>query len=142
MAFEMDFTEVRDRPPLQFKVDGDVFYAAPIAPAGALQDMAALGQLGKEGKVVEMMAKLDTFLYMVILPESVERFKERLRSPTEPITQTQVTKIVQWLMQEYAGRPTEPASSSQTGQVATGTSSMGGAPQAESPSDVWNSVSS
>jgi hypothetical protein len=140
----MDFSDPDERKePIPFTLDGpgsETFYATPVAPAGALQDMAAIGDLAREQKIPQMLAKLDGLLDMILLEESGARFKGRLRSPGQPVTQQKLMKIIRWLMEQYTGRPTEPASSSATGQVATGPSSTDGASPTESTSTVWDSV--
>lgn len=143
MSFIMDFSDPNaNKPPIQFTMDGDTFNAAPLCPAGALQDMAAMGQMAQSKNIGAMLDKLDSFLTMVLLPESAERFRARMRNPQKPVTQQQLTKLVGWLMQEYTGRPTEPASSSQTGQVEMPMSSTDGASLTGSPGNVWDSVTS
>lgn len=141
MSFVMDFSDPDSgKPPVPFTIDGETFYVAPAAPAGALQDMARIGELAKQERMAEMLTMFNGFLSMVLMPESLERFTARMRDPQKPITQAQLTKIVKWLMEHYAGRPTEPASSSQTGQGTTGTSSTDGASPEASTSSVWDSV--
>jgi hypothetical protein len=68
------------------------------------------------------------FLDQVLLPESAQRFADRLRSVTEPIDLYQVQDVLRFLIGRYSGRPTEPSLSSQNGHDGTTTSSTAGAP--------------
>ena len=117
-----DFTEDTN-PPIPFKIDDDVFYAVGDPPAGALLDLAELASLGDNpGKAIKAVAD---FLDTVLLPSSAELFASRMRNPQKPIKQTQLMRIIQWLVQQYGGgRPTVPASPLQGGQASTGPSTM------------------
>jgi hypothetical protein len=139
--FVVDLSEP-DRPtkPLPFTMEGDTFYAAPVAPANALRDLAKMAEYSKTNDVSAMMDGIDKFIGMVLLPESAELFNHRLGSPDKPITQAQLGRLVQHLVKEYSGRPTEPASSSATGQVNIGPSSTDTPSHpAQDPSNVWGS---
>lgn len=146
-----DFTRERSTAPIEFKIDGDVFQAVAtlnadqkihaislvnalgaaqldglalgnIDPANASQrDVERARSIAQEADkaVGEVMNLLDELL----LPQSAERFAERMKSKTEPIELEQVFEIFQWLIGEYGDRPTSPLSSSSNGHSGTGTSS-------------------
>lgn len=112
MADELqDFTE-EDRPtePIRFKINDDVFEAAPVLPAGVSHDFALMQTLDPAAQVVLLGHILEAFL----LPESALRFATRLRDPEQPITNQQVGKVIAWLVSQYGQRPTMPASLSST----------------------------
>ena len=117
-----DFTEEID-PPKPFKIDGDVFYAVGAPPAGALLDLAELANMGEDP--AKALGSVASFLDTILLAESAQKFAQRMRDPENPITQKQLMRILQWLIQEYGNRPTVPASSSQGGQASTGTPTTG-----------------
>lgn len=122
-----DFTEDAV-PPIPFKIDDDIFYVVGSPPAGALLDLADLAQLGEDpGKAI---GAIGSFLDSILLPASAQLFSSRMRNPEKPIRQTQLMKILQWVIQVYGGgnRPTVPASPSQAGQVSTGPSTTGTVP--------------
>lgn len=121
----------RARKALRFRVDGDVFEAAPALPmleALALADvqkhLAATTDPGDRARVV-----VDIF-GKVLLSSSLERFTERLSSREAPIDAAQFGDIIRWLFAEYGGRPTPQPSDSPNGSPSPdgGTSSTGAPP--------------
>lgn len=99
-----DFTRVQTgREPVQFTIDGDTFHAVPLAPGGAMLDMAAV----QDGTNSEKVRAISEFLDMVLTEESAVLFAARLRDKKRPITLDQATEVVVWLVEEaYTDRPT------------------------------------
>ena len=62
---------------------------------------------------------------MVLLPESNALFQKRLEDLENPIGLEQAGSVIEWLLEHYGMRPTEPSSDSSTGPVspASGTNS-------------------
>lgn len=124
-----DFTRKRKR--LVFRIDDDIFEAAPALPG------KTLGTFAKRFSDIEKTPidqQLDVFadaLGLVLLPESNARFQKRLADLEQPIELEQASDVVAWLMEEYGHRPTQPSSPSSTGQLspASGTSSTDAQPQ-------------
>jgi len=112
------------KPPKKFRIDDDVFECAPELPAGASTFLVKMSRAGD----MERVAMLGDFLDMIVLPESAERFAARMISPKEPITISQLLKVIEFLMETYTGRPTQPSSSSADGLTPTGLSLMDGLP--------------
>lgn len=134
-----DFTF--DRPEnLQFKINDDIFYAVPRVGGAFIREIieetTSLGNIAGSGadqvsqesvnKLQSYTGKVMTFLDMVLLPESQQRFAERLRSVDEPIELTQVYQVYNWLISEYSKRPTQPLLSSSNGHSGTGASLTAG----------------
>jgi hypothetical protein len=111
----MDFSSPRKS--LPFKVDGDLFEAAPdIAAELAIEFMDVSNQLDETNATPEQqIAVLHAMFNMVLFPESAERFIARLRDPENPIGYEKVNRIVKWLFESYGLRPTEPDASSSSG---------------------------
>lgn len=111
----MDFSSPRKS--LKFKVDDDVFEAAPdIAAELAIEFMDLTNKIDETSATSdEQISILHSMFKMVLLPDSATRFIGRLRSPERPIGYGKINKIITWLFGEYGLRPTESDSSSSTG---------------------------
>lgn len=137
-----DFTRKRKR--LQFRIDDDVFEAAPALPGKTL---AAFATRFADIEKTPVAQQLDVFadaLSLVLLPESNARFQKRLDDLTSPIELEQASDVIAWLMGEYGHRPTEPSSDSSAGpsSPASGTSSTDGQqPQASTPATFLQTAS-
>lgn len=113
----MDFSSGRRS--LKFRVDDDIFEAAP--------DIAAELALDYGDKVDRLTSGDDTtsaddqrdiihaLFRMVLFPESADRFIARLSDQRNPIGHQKIIKITQWLFEEYGLRPTESDTASSTG---------------------------
>jgi len=124
-----DFSRKRKR--LTFRIDDDIFEAAPALPGKTL---GAFATRFADIEKVPVAQQLDVFaeaLGLVLLPESNARFQKRLSDLEQPIELEQASDVVAWLMEEYGHRPTQPSSPSSTGlpSPASGTSSTDAQPQ-------------
>lgn len=122
--------------PLEFDIDGEVFYASPVMPADLVLQ---LGDLGTETNVRAKAEAAMGILDQVLLPESAVRFAERMKGGERPLTVLDATGIINWLVSEHyaPARPTEGASPSQPGSSQPGTPSTDGAPpEASTPSPL------
>lgn len=114
-------------PPIPFKIDGEMFYAVGSQPASLIFDLAAMSEGGQD-----MNTQVKTFTTLIqgmLVPESFERLKAKMRDPLNPLSWAQMMKLIEWLMERYGNRPTTPASSSPQPSVATNLTSTVGAPQ-------------
>lgn len=111
----MDFSSPRRV--LKFRVDEDVFEAAPdIAAELALDYADKVEKLTGDGTSMAQQKEIIHSLFrMVLFPESAERFIERLSDQQRPIGQQKIANITRWLFEEYGLRPTESDSVSSTG---------------------------
>jgi len=105
-----------------FDIDGEAFTAIGTAPAGPLLDVAAAHD---DERIAMMMAFLDG----VLVPESAERFAARLRSTDNPIDAQTLGEVVEYLVEVYSRRPTQPGEPSPNGDSTTGTSLTVAAPR-------------
>lgn len=121
----MDFSSPRRS--IKFRVDDDVFEAAPDIPAELALDYAEKAeQLAGSDSTYETQKEVIHALFrMVLFPESADRFIARLSDRRNPIGQAKIARITKWLFEEYGLRPTEPDSASFTGSASldAGTSS-------------------
>lgn len=111
----MDFSSPRRS--LKFRVDEDVFEAAPdIAAELALDYADKVEQLsGDDATMAQQKEIIHSLFRMVLFPESADRFIARLSDQRRPIGQQKIAKITQWLFEEYGLRPTGSDSASSTG---------------------------
>jgi hypothetical protein len=108
---------VRDFTPaervIRFRIRGETFEAAPDLPAMVAIQLAELAEKKDEsesqGKVFADMFRL------LLLPESAERFIERMSDLQRPISIRMINDIMPWLMEEYGLRPTTAPSDSSGG---------------------------
>jgi hypothetical protein len=111
----MDFSSPRKS--LPFRVDGDLFEAAPdVAAELAIEFMDLSEKVNDTDSTVEdQIALLRAMFKMVLFPDSAERFIARLRDPVKPIGYEKVNRIIKWLFESYGLRPTESDSPSSSG---------------------------
>lgn len=123
----------RNRPRVQFEIDGDLFIAASGLPAGTLAEFGVRYADAASDKGIEQQFKsLSGVLSLVLLPDSYKLFGERLHDRERPIDLDQLNDVIVWLLEQYGLRPTVQSSVSSNGSQgqAHGTSSTGGAPAA------------
>ena len=118
-----DFSRKRER--LNFRIDDDIFEAATALPGRTLSRFAARFANVENTPVDKQLDAFADALGMVLLPESNARFQKRLEDLEHPIELEQASDVIQWLLERYGLRPTEPSSPSSTGpsSPASGTSS-------------------
>lgn len=123
----------RNRPRIQFEIDGDLFTAASGLPAGTLAEFGVrYADAASDKGIEEQFESLSGVLSLVLLPDSYKLFGERLHDRERPIDLEQLNDVIVWLLEQYGLRPTVPASVSSNGSQgqAPGTSSTDGAPAA------------
>lgn len=130
--------------PKHFKIDGDEFFAPAVIPADVLGILVEAGTSLSEIKgtpkqqLDALIAKIADVMDLLLTPETAPRFKERLYSRTEPMDlYTQAIPAMQWLVEVYSQRPTQPPSSS-----ASGPEDGGGGLTAIAPSEGSTPLSS
>lgn len=112
--------------PIEFKIDGDSYYAVGETSMGVLFDMA---DLVKTEGLSNQIDALVSFIQSVLMPESYERLKARLRDSKRPPVSFQVLmNVLNWVMEQQADRPTQQSSSSPASPGATIGISTAGAP--------------
>lgn len=123
-----DFTTAQGNKPHPFRVDNDIFYAVSTIP------LANLGELAKLRQTLDL-TNLDALLSLfdeMLLDESATLFQTRLRDKSNPIGKDHILPILEWLMEVYGLRPTQPSSeSSELSVVDDSTSLTAGAQSVE-----------
>src|SRR5262245_15927878 len=95
--------------PIPFKIDGEMFYGQPSLPAGVLFDMVEMVNSTDQAAQIKM---LNAFLEAMLVPESFERLKARIRDQHNPVSVAQVMKITEYLMRAASCGPTMQPSAS------------------------------
>lgn len=111
----MDFSSPRRS--LKFRVDKDIFEAAPdVAAELMLRYADMVERLSGDDATNEQQTEVIHALFrMVLFPEDAERFIARLSDQRNPIGHGQIKRITEWLFEEYGLRPTGSDSASSTG---------------------------
>lgn len=121
-----DFGTVEDqKPPLIFMIHGETFSALPTQPAGVLFDLA---EMSEAKTVKEQIDLFSAFLGAMLVPESWERLKLRMRDAVRPVTMAELMRMIEWLMEQYGGRPTQGSTLSSASPDASGTTLTAGVP--------------
>lgn len=106
----------RKRKQIRFRVDDDVFEAAPAIPAEVLTQFVVKFSDVDNLPVLQRVEALAEVLKMILKPESFSRFRERMSDPESPIDIDQLNDVIEWLMEQYGQRPTQPSQVLQGGQ--------------------------
>lgn len=105
----------KDRTPIEFEIDDVTYYAYPGMATNALiahaDFLAEIGNLG----LAEQFSGFEKLLGLMLRPESLATFQERMGDLEHPIDPEQVNDVVTWLLGEYGLRPTNPSSPSSGG---------------------------
>ena len=121
-----DFSNTKDR---EFTINGVIFNWHDVRPEVLTELGDELTKQQTNGSDPDPNAawKLaDRQILLFITPEQHDRWSELRSRDKDPVTIGQLNAIVQWLMEEQTGLPTEQPSSSATGRGRTATSSKGG----------------
>lgn len=126
-AKRFDFSE--DLEPIEIVYNDDLFLVAAEAPADTIADLADLMNASSDAAKVHALKE---FMFQILLPEYLEKYKERLSSPTKPIGFKALMKTFEVLVEHYTNgmgdeegsRPTEEVSPLPTGVTETGDPSV------------------
>lgn len=115
MAEIRDFSKPRKT--LQFRIDDDVFQAAPAIPAEVLIQFAEQFSTADPTKmaIAEQVRIFRDMLDIVLLPESMAIMRKRMSDAQNPVDIEQLNDVVTWLFEEYGMRPTTESVSSSIG---------------------------
>jgi hypothetical protein len=133
-----DFTRARKR--IQFKIDDDIFDAYPALPALILMEFSARAEAVNSDDNEVAKEELIKMFELILQPESLKVFIERMRNYEKPIDNRQVNDVIPWLLEQYGLRPTTPSENSSDGQPNqdSGTNSTASTPDVASTSDTSN----
>ena len=132
------FVEIKDfelnPQPKRFKLyqgDDFIFEAPPSLPLYAMADASKLQAAGFSPETIPLIIE---FFTNILLPESATEFRKRATAAHRfPIGIDTLPLLMNWFLEAYGLRPTQPSSdSSSTSEVGDGTSSTAGVPSTES----------
>lgn len=115
--------------PLTFDLEGEKtdgrewsesFTARPAIPGAILLDFIADADSNDGGRAAEALV---TFMTDVLIEEDKNRFTDLIRDTDRIIEIELLGDICEWLVSEYASRPTEQSSTSVAGVSTSGTGS-------------------
>lgn len=119
-----DFSRPRKR--LTFTIDGETFEAAPVLPGDIYAEFVTrYNGTATTDTYQQQHDLLKGALALALLPESYDRFANRLKDKANPIDDDQMADVILWLLEAYGLRPTEPSQPSSDGPQSpeSGTSS-------------------
>jgi hypothetical protein len=129
----------RQRKRVRFKVDGEVFEAAPGLPVEQAMEFAVMADQWRAEEPEQAMRMFRELFAKVLLPESLDRLLARLSDMQRPIEVDQLPQVIEYLLGRYGMRPTEESSDSSTGSA---NPDGGTRPEAASPSPALISTAS
>lgn len=97
MSWMVTSFTTRQKPPIDFDIDGEKFRAIGVAPVGLLLDVSTSDG---PGTIPAMLAFVDK----VLEADSAERFRARLRDPEHPIDGETFNGVVAMLTRAYGQR--------------------------------------
>lgn len=101
------FTTQRQTKPITFELDEETFTCRPEIPGTLLLEYAEM--IGQDNVSVSAKVVLD-FFKAVMRDEEHARFRKFTDSPDNPVNIQVLGEIVEYLLGEYAQRPTQPSS--------------------------------
>lgn len=116
----------RKRTPLTFTIDGELFEAAPVLPGDIYAEFVThYNGTADTDTYQQQHDLLKGALKLALLPESYDRFANRLKDKERPIDDDQMADVILWLLEAYGLRPTQPSQPSSDGPASpeSGTSS-------------------
>lgn len=89
--------------PIVFKLYNEDFYCHPVIQGKVVLELATLSESDNGSDSATALLK---FFSRVLMPESHERFEKLAEDPERIVSINTLSEIVQWLVEEYTGRPT------------------------------------
>ena len=96
--------EALDKEPINFTLYNENFECYPAIPGKVLLDFAKTSSKDDNSSTIEA---LDSFFSKSMKPESYERFAALIVDPERVVSMKDLVSVVEWLIAEYAERPTE-----------------------------------
>lgn len=111
--------------PVTFELDGEKFTAVPAIPGAKLLDFIADADSDDGGRASQALVD---FMQGVIIEQDRDRFAALIRDEERVVEIETLAEICEWLVGEYAARPTESpkppaAGRSRSGRGSTATAS-------------------
>jgi len=124
---------------IKFTVGEQEYESVPALGIGLAVEMSKIGKTFAGGEGLERVDALWEFFGGILLDDGADRLKKQAHSKTDPLDVKQLMEIMNWLLEVYGLRPTEPSTPSSTGSSDGGTSSTDGALVETSTPEISNS---
>lgn len=113
--FDAEVAErARERDPIEFTLGGVRFTGRPVCPFGAALDLVSAPELAEN--MAGAVAGIVAFLEQVVVEDQAGEVLDAVRK----VNADTAYELVQWLSEQYAGRPTVPSSDSAVLPLADG----------------------
>jgi hypothetical protein len=132
----------RPKRQVKFTVGGYEYEAMSAIPLGLALDMA---KVARTFKAVDEDSRLDglwQFFDAALMGDGGKQIQKQAYDKTDPLDTNQLVSIMNWLLEVYGLRPTEPSSNSSTGSSESGTSSTDGVQAEDSTPSISTSSAS
>lgn len=116
---------------IDFKVDGVVCRARRPSPG---QVAYLLASMHKRAPLEQQIAGAINFCMAIMDHDSASYLSDKLLDPEDPFEIPQIQDIIEYLVEEWSGRPTEQSSDSSSSQEAPGPTSTPSSQDAETSS--------
>lgn len=128
----------------KFRVYGEVYEGVREIGADTILDVMASVQNLDGTSPQAQVQMIKDIMRKTLVAESAERFVDNMSNGAEPIGLRTLMKTLNWLIEQYAGRPTEPDSDSSPGSESpeSGTSSTATTSVEESTSSDFRLIDS
>lgn len=118
MVRHKDFgAPVNSDEPITFTLYGKVFRCVPAIQGRTLLRFISVSS--GENAAESAGAILD-FFDTAVVPEDLDMFREMTSSLSTVVPLETLAKVMEWMVEEYSGRPTPPPSPSDSGELTTG----------------------
>jgi hypothetical protein len=107
----------KKRAPLFFELDGERFNCAPAVPVASLQEIARMSSTVTAANASDMLKE---FFGVVMDADTKERIAVRMMDKVNPLDLDVAIDIMNWLLEEYGMRPTQPSSGTSNGSPTDG----------------------
>lgn len=95
--FDEEFADYKDREGPTFVLGGQEFHAKGVVSVSAFMDKDNESNINASVR----------FLRLALLPEDREKFDELVEDPDVLISMYQIDEVVNWIIAQVSGRPTE-----------------------------------
>lgn len=127
---------------VRFTVGSYEYEAMPAIPLGMALDMAKLKNIFTSEDPAAKLDGLWSFFDGALLDDGGQQIQKQAYDKKDPLDTHQLMEIMNWLLEVYGLRPTQPSIDSSTGSSESGTSSTDGAPLEESIPSISTSTDS
>ena len=127
---------------IKFTVGEQEYEAVPALGLGLAVEMSNIGKTFAGGEGLERVEALWEFFGGILQGDGADRLKQQAHSKIDPLDIKQLMDIMNWLLEVYGLRPTQPSNDSSTGSSDDGKSSTAGAPLEMSTPEISSSPAS